>query len=726
MVANQSATASMMVNPCVPRLGTAGNYSILTKALSNTSPTTPSTTNGDVSAEAITTFPVQLQGSTDQSGGSAHQTAMTDLRSAIDNGLALQGGTPYSDATNVIFTPGLYTQTPPDLTSVAGSTITLDGAGDYLFQIAGAFTPGAHTKVVLINGANPDNIYWIFGRSFTLGAAIASFQGNLLARENITFGDSTELQGRALSLIAVNISTTKITSPTPVVKAPLCNLHFTDTTLDPVTVGAPYSDFISAFANIGAVPSGSPITYSVVPPLPSGLTLNSLNGVISGTVPETSTAVTQMFSFTASSPGYPSVPVSIALVMTNRPTKVIVFTDTTLKDVTIGEFYSDTITAEARTGEEKNNDPITYSVDNATPLPSGLNLNSLTGVIDGTVSTDAAVGSSRYIFIVSSPSYPSPTFPVTLIVKAKTPDLVLSLFFTDKTLVDAVTGVSYSDTLTAVGMTGTGASTPSPLVTYALVSTSHLPGGLLLNTSTGVVSGRPTTIETRTVVITASASGYLSQSESIRIIVTTPVATTPVATTPVATTPVATTPVATTPVVNTTVVSPALTVAQVVPPFDATVNKPPAVSTDVAAPQVVADTVVIPGTDLQNSSETDNSVVETKVVKKPINTLMMTALFGNNSSQLDLKTKAAIKSMVIKMKKLNIDTLTIAGFSSSAGGVDNVKLSVARAKSLATELVKNGVKNKITLKGLGVMPSANSLAALALTRKAEIWVLLKA
>jgi outer membrane protein OmpA-like peptidoglycan-associated protein len=105
---------------------------------------------------------------------------------------------------------------------------------------------------------------------------------------------------------------------------------------------------------------------------------------------------------------------------------------------------------------------------------------------------------------------------------------------------------------------------------------------------------------------------------------------------------------------------------------------------------------------------------------------MMTALFANNSSQLDLKTKAAIKSMVIKMKKLNIATLTVAGFSSSAGGVDNLKLSVARAKSLATELVKNGVKNKITLKGLGVMPSANSLAALALTRKAEIWVLLKA
>ena len=402
----------------------------------------------------------------------------------------------------------------------------------------------------------------------------------------------------------------------------------------------------------------------------------------------------------------------------NTRQKSLFFTDTTLKDVTIGDFYSDTITAEAHTDNVLNNDPITYSVDIATPLPSGLNLDSLTGVVSGMVSADAVVGSSTYTFIVASPSYPSPTFPVTLNVKAKpsTPP-ILSITFTDKTLVSAVKGVPYSDTLTAVGMTGASASAPSPLVTY-LVSTSHLPSSLLLNTSTGVVSGIPTTVETQTIVVTASSSGYLSQSETITIIVVAPLVVAP---------PVVTTPVVTTGSGGSTGgVVPALIAAPAIPPAAVAVTETSTALSDVVTLLVVADAVVLPGADLQNSNETGTAVIETKVVKKPINTLMMTALFANNSSQLDLKTKAAIKSMVIKMKKLNIATLTVAGFSSSAGGVDNVKLSVARAKSLATELVKNGVKNKITLKGLGVKPSANSLAALTLTRKAEIWVLLKA
>jgi hypothetical protein len=74
---------------------------------------------------------------------------------------------------------------------------------------------------------------------------------------------------------------------------------------------------------------------------------------------------------------------------------------------------------------------------------------------------------------------------------------------------------------------------------------------------------------------------------------------------------------------------------------------------------------------------------------------------------------------------MKIAAITVAGFSSSAGGVDNLKLSVARAKTLAALLVANGVKAKITVKGLGIIESSGSKFAMALTRKAELWVLLK-
>jgi len=127
--------------------------------------------------------------------------------------------------------------------------------------------------------------------------------------------------------------------------------------------------------------------------------------------------------------------------------------------------------------------------------------------------------------------------------------------------------------------------------------------------------------------------------------------------------------------------------------------------------------------DLSNAN--DVLSVEEVEIKKPTAALMMTALFANNSSKLDSKTQKAIKAMVVKLKKMKIATLTVAGYSSAAAGVDNLKLSLARAKTLAALLVANGIKTKIAIKGLGIIQSSGSSSAIALTRKAEIWVLLK-
>ena len=104
----------------------------------------------------------------------------------------------------------------------------------------------------------------------------------------------------------------------------------------------------------------------------------------------------------------------------------------------------------------------------------------------------------------------------------------------------------------------------------------------------------------------------------------------------------------------------------------------------------------------------------------------MTSLFANNSSKLSLQTKSAIKAMTVKMKTLNIATLTVAGYASANGSTGHLKLSIARAKAVAAVLASNGVKTKISIKGLGVLPSLSTKNALAKSRKAEIWVLQKA
>ena len=125
-------------------------------------------------------------------------------------------------------------------------------------------------------------------------------------------------------------------------------------------------------------------------------------------------------------------------------------------------------------------------------------------------------------------------------------------------------------------------------------------------------------------------------------------------------------------------------------------------------------------------SANDVISVEEVVINKPTAALMMTALFSNNSSNLDSKTQKAIIKMALSMKNMNIETITAVGFTNSAGGTDNLKLATARAKSVAKVLTDAGIKIKIAIKSVGITKNATSKEAMIKMRKAEIWVLLKA
>ncbi len=83
-----------------------------------------------------------------------------------------------------------------------GSTgvLTLDGGGDpnatFVFQAGSSLTTAG--SVVLINGAQAKNVYWVIGSSATLGVSSA-WQGNILALSSITLVDNATLLGRALA-----------------------------------------------------------------------------------------------------------------------------------------------------------------------------------------------------------------------------------------------------------------------------------------------------------------------------------------------------------------------------------------------------------------------------------------------------------------------------------------------------------------------------------------------
>lgn len=106
------------------------------------------------------------------------------------------------------------------MTLHTGQTLTLNGAGTYIFQIgpdpgfgvnfgmqfggsALNIEPGA--TIVLAGGATADNIIWVVNGNATIGSGVTMF-GTVLALNDISLGGGT-LDGRALSLSgAINIT----------------------------------------------------------------------------------------------------------------------------------------------------------------------------------------------------------------------------------------------------------------------------------------------------------------------------------------------------------------------------------------------------------------------------------------------------------------------------------------------------------------------------------------
>jgi hypothetical protein len=93
--------------------------------------------------------------------------------------------------------------------------LTLDARGDpnavFVFQAGSTLTAGSASRVVLIGGAQPCNVFWQVGSSATIGTSSA-FAGNILALTSISLTTGATLDGRALARNgAVTLDTNTIT-----------------------------------------------------------------------------------------------------------------------------------------------------------------------------------------------------------------------------------------------------------------------------------------------------------------------------------------------------------------------------------------------------------------------------------------------------------------------------------------------------------------------------------
>ncbi|MFT6109975.1 MAG: hypothetical protein ACJA2W_002898 [Planctomycetota bacterium] len=82
----------------------------------------------------------------------------------------------------------------------AGTTLSLDGAGVYIFKVGSAITANVHSNVLLLNGASPSQIFWQVTSAATLNGV--TFSGTVIAQAAITLGVGATLNGRALTTAA--------------------------------------------------------------------------------------------------------------------------------------------------------------------------------------------------------------------------------------------------------------------------------------------------------------------------------------------------------------------------------------------------------------------------------------------------------------------------------------------------------------------------------------------
>jgi uncharacterized repeat protein (TIGR01451 family) len=392
-----------------------------------------------------------------------------------------------SAVTGYVITPSLngVTQTAQSFDASA-MTRTLGGlaaAGSYTFTVAASNAvgtspasapsaavvpyslPGAPTVSAASAGDSAAKLTWAAaasnGRAIT-GYVVTPYTGAVAQAPQTFTGAATTQTVTGLAagtsytftVAAQNLAGTGPASPPSSTVIPNVSPSLTFTAPPAGEVGVAYSRLL-------AVTNGtSPFLWSVSSgALPAGLTLNASTGLLGGTPTASGTFPFTVQVLDASSQ---SATRSVTLVIAVAPT--LTFTPPA-GEVSVPYSHQPTLTG--GTG------PFSWMLT-AGSLPAGVTLNPSTGLLSG---TPTASGSNSATIAATGALGQTVSKAATLVIAALPA-------FSAGAPADGQVGVAYSTTLAV-----TGGTTP---LTWSITAGS-VPPGLTISTSTGVLSGTPTT-----------------------------------------------------------------------------------------------------------------------------------------------------------------------------------------------------------------------------------------
>lgn len=224
-------TEAAGLGPAPVRLGTAGNFAILSKSGISTVPASAITGNIGVSpaAESYLTGFSQTKATgystAPQVTGylyaadmtpptpSNMTTAVSDMEAAYTDA-AGRSTAPIAlaaDLGGLTLGPGLHVAA---LDVTMSDNLTLSGAANdvWIFQISGTLTIASAKSVILGGEAQARNIFWQVADEVVIGTG-AHFEGNIIAMTDIVFETGSSMNGRALAQTAVTLDQTTIVKP---------------------------------------------------------------------------------------------------------------------------------------------------------------------------------------------------------------------------------------------------------------------------------------------------------------------------------------------------------------------------------------------------------------------------------------------------------------------------------------------------------------------------------